>query len=157
MKPNVTAFASGALFAAGLGISGMTLPQKVIGFLDITGSWDPSLAFVMIGAIGLNLILFRFILRRVGPVFGNVFQLPTRKDIDPRLVAGAALFGAGWGLGGYCPGPGLVSLASGALPALVFVVAMTAGMLIQHFSEKVASRRASRPSEGSQPSNPQTA
>ncbi|MFN8508950.1 MAG: DUF6691 family protein, partial [Dehalococcoidia bacterium] len=73
MKPNVTAFASGALFAAGLGISGMTRPAKVIGFLDITGAWDASLAFVMIGAIGLNIILFRFILRRVGPVFGSVF------------------------------------------------------------------------------------
>ena len=148
MRPNITAFLSGALFATGLAVGGMTQPAKVINFLDITGRWDPSLAFVMIGAIGLNVVLFRFILKRVGPVFGSVFQLPTRKDIDPRLVAGAALFGAGWGLGGYCPGPGLTSLASGALPAFVFVLAMGAGMLLQNASETFPRRaRGERPPE----------
>lgn len=135
MKPQLTAFLSGLVFAAGLAVSGMTQPQKVVGFLDVAGAWDPSLAFVMIGAIGLNIVLFRFILKRTGPVFGSVFQLPNRKDIDPRLVAGAALFGVGWGLGGYCPGPGLVSLAAGGIPALVFVIAMAAGMVANHFVE----------------------
>lgn len=132
MKPNVTAFLSGALFAAGLTLGGMTQPEKVTGFLDVTGAWDPSLAFVMMGAVGLNVVLFRFVLRRTGPVFGGIFQLPSRKDVDGRLVAGAAIFGAGWGLGGYCPGPGLVSLAAGRLPALVFVLAMAAGMVAEH-------------------------
>lgn len=135
MKAGLTAFLSGAVFAAGLALSGMTQPQKVVGFLDVAGDWDPSLAFVMMGAIGLNIVLFRFILKRTGPVFGGVFQLPNRKDIDPRLVLGAALFGAGWGLGGYCPGPGLVSLAAGGLPALVFVIAMSVGMVANHFVE----------------------
>jgi uncharacterized membrane protein YedE/YeeE len=142
MKPSITAFLSGAVFAAGLAVSGMTQPQKVVGFLDVTGDWDPSLAFVMMGAIGLNIVLFRFILRRAGPVFGGIFQLPKRKDITLRLVAGAALFGAGWGLGGYCPGPGLVSLAAGRLPALVFVVAMAAGVLAQHVLLESPSRSA---------------
>jgi uncharacterized membrane protein YedE/YeeE len=132
MKSNVTAFASGALFAVGLAVSGMTQPAKVLGFLDIAGAWDPSLAFVMIGAIGLNIILFRLILRRTGPVFGAAFQIPTRRDIDPRLVIGAALFGAGWGLAGYCPGPALASLAAGRAHAFIFVIAMAAGMAAQH-------------------------
>jgi len=135
MRTGVMAFLSGAVFAAGLAVSGMTRPQKVIDFLDVAGDWDPSLAFVMMGAIGLNVVLFRFILMRAGSVFGGAFQLPTRKDIDLRLVAGAALFGIGWGLGGYCPGPGLVSLAAGRAPALVFVIAMTVGMVANHFVE----------------------
>lgn len=135
MKPNLTAFLSGALFAAGLAVGGMTQPQKVVGFLDLAGAWDPSLAFVMVGAIGVNVVLYRFIQRRKGPVFGAVFQLPSRRDIDPRLVAGAAIFGVGWGVGGYCPGPGLASLASGGVSALVFVVAMAAGMVVNHFVE----------------------
>jgi uncharacterized membrane protein YedE/YeeE len=132
MRPGITALLSGAVFAAGLGVSGMTQPQKVVDFLDIAGAWDPSLAFVMLGAIGLNIVLFRFILRRTGPVLGGIFQLPNRRDVDARLVAGAALFGAGWGLGGYCPGPGLASFAAGRPPALVFVVTMAAGMVAQH-------------------------
>ncbi len=130
MKPAATAFLSGAVFAVGLAVSGMTQPEKVVGFLDVTGAWDPSLAFVMMGAIGLNIVLFRFILRRTGPVLGGIFQLPTRKDIDARLVIGATLFGAGWGLGGYCPGPALVALGSGAGPAAIFVAAMLAGMVL---------------------------
>ncbi|APR75775.1 Hypothetical protein A7982_01121 [Minicystis rosea] len=132
MSPVVTAFLSGALFAVGLGVGGMTRPEKVIGFLDVTGTWDPSLVFVMAGAVGVNVILFRIILRRTGPVCGGRFQLPSRTDVDPRLVAGAALFGAGWGLVGYCPGPALVSLVAGGVPALVFVLAMAAGMVAEH-------------------------
>jgi uncharacterized protein len=136
MKPLLSAFAAGALFALGLGVAGMTLPSKVIGFLDITGAWDPSLAFVMIGAIATHLVLLRLILRRAGPVFGGSFQIPTRKDIDAKLVAGAALFGIGWGLGGYCPGPALASLVTLAPAVLVVVAAMAAGMVLQKLTAK---------------------
>ncbi len=127
----VTLF-SGALFGLGLALSGMTLPERVIGFLDFAGTWNPSLALVMVGAISVHLVLLRVITRRKAPLFDARFHLPTRRDIDARLVIGAALFGVGWGLGGFCPGPGLVSLAAGVFPAIVFVAAMTAGMLLEH-------------------------
>ena len=132
MRQLVVALVVGLLFGAGLGISGMTQADKVIGFLDLADGWDPSLAFVMVGGIGVHLALFRLILRRPSPVFAAQFGIPTRTDIDRRLVGGAALFGVGWAIGGYCPGPGLVSAAAGAAPALVFVAAMTGGMLLQH-------------------------
>jgi uncharacterized membrane protein YedE/YeeE len=129
MKANLALFASGLLFAAGLGISGMTDADKVIGFLNIAGEWDPSLAFVMVGAIGVHLVLFRLITRRASPLFAARFQIPTRKDLTPRLIGGAALFGAGWGLGGFCPGPALVSSTSLGSQALVFTAAMIFGMV----------------------------
>ncbi|MCB9674409.1 MAG: YeeE/YedE family protein [Alphaproteobacteria bacterium] len=110
----------------------MTQADKVIAFLDLSDAWDPSLAFVMIGAIGVHMALFRFIVRRPSPLFADAFGIPTRSDIDGRLVAGSALFGVGWALGGYCPGPGLVSSASGSTNALVFVATLTAGMLLYH-------------------------
>ena len=132
MKANLAAFGAGSLFAVGLAISGMTRPSKVVGFLDIAGAWDPSLAFVMIGAIAVHFVAHRLIRRRASPIFDAKFHLPTRKDIDLRLVLGAALFGVGWGLGGFCPGPALVTAAGGAFGALVFVGAMAAGMLIEH-------------------------
>ncbi len=132
MKRNAAAFGAGALFAVGLAVSGMTRPAKVAGFLDLAGDWDASLAFVMMGAIAVHFVAHRVILRRPAPLFEGSFHLPTRRDIDLRLVLGAALFGVGWGLGGYCPGPGLVSAASGSLGAVVFVAGMTAGMLIEH-------------------------
>lgn len=136
MTALVFAAAAGALFGVGLLISGMTQPAKVIGFLDVTGDWDPSLAFVMGGAVAVNSILFRVVRRRTGPWFDIKFHLPTRRDIDLALVAGAALFGIGWGLSGLCPGPGLVSSASGNVPALAFTGAMIVGMLIQHRSAR---------------------
>jgi uncharacterized membrane protein YedE/YeeE len=126
-----SALGAGALFGAGLVVSGMAKPAKVIGFLDVTGRWDPSLAFVMAGAVFVYMILFRVILRRGSPLLDVKFHLPTRKDLDARLIAGSALFGVGWGLAGYCPGPALVSLGAGMLPALVFVAAMTAGMWLE--------------------------
>lgn len=132
MKAKLTALGAGALFAVGLAISGMTLPSKVTGFLDVAGAWDASLAFVMMGAIAVHFVAQRLVRKRSAPLFDTKFHLPTRKDIDGRLVAGAALFGIGWGLGGYCPGPGLVSAASGAPAAIVFVVGMTIGMLAEH-------------------------
>lgn len=132
MKSNFIAALAGALFAVGLAVSGMTQPGKVVGFLDLAGAWDASLAFVMGGAVLVYAIASRLILKRGRPLFDIRFHVPTRRDLDLRLMAGAATFGVGWGLGGYCPGPGLVSMMSGAAPAIVFVVGMTLGILVQH-------------------------
>lgn len=132
MKGKLVAGLAGALFGVGLAVSGMTRPSKVVGFLDLAGSWDASLAFVMIGAIGVHLVAGRILRKRPTPRFDARWHLPTRKDIDPKLVVGAALFGVGWGLGGYCPGPGLVSGGAGSLAALVFVGGMTLGMVAEH-------------------------
>lgn len=129
----VLALLAGALFGAGLLISGMTEPAKVIGFLDVTRGWDPSLGFVMAGAVAVYAVIFRGVSRRRrAPWFDVAFHLPTRRDIDLGLVAGAAIFGIGWGLGGLCPGPGLVAAASGSSTGLLFVAAMVVGMLAQH-------------------------
>ena len=125
----LVAFGSGALFGVGLLVSGMTQPAKVIGFLDVFGAWDPSLAFVMLGAIAVHFVAYRLIRRRASPLLAEKWVLPTRRDIDFKLVAGAAVFGLGWGLAGYCPGPAVVSLASGAPGVVVFTAAMLAGML----------------------------
>ncbi len=123
-------FGSGLLFALGLGISGMTQPEKVIAFLDITGNWDPSLMCVMIGAIGINMALYRITRRRSCPVYSDQFTSPRLRKINVRLVSGAAIFGVGWGLAGYCPGPALVSLTAGTTSILVFVIPMMTGMLL---------------------------
>lgn len=123
----------GALFGAGLLVSGMTQPAKVVSFLDPIRGWDPSLAFVMAGAALVYAILFKLIrTRRDRPWLDVKFHLPTRHDLDRPLIVGAALFGIGWGLGGLCPGPGLVSAASGSVTGLAFVAAMIAGMYAQH-------------------------
>ena len=122
----------GLIFGAGLAVSGMTQADKVVNFLDLSDGWDPSLAFVMGGAIAVHLVLYRLILRRRSPLFGLRFGIPTRTDLDARLIGGSALFGVGWALGGYCPGPGLVSAPAGSTNAWIFVAAMTGGMLIQH-------------------------
>lgn len=129
MKPFVLAATAGALFAIGLTLGGMTVPAKVIGFLSVSGAWDPQLAFVMAGAIIVYASLLRIIRRRAVPLLADRFHWPTVHAIDARLVGGAAIFGIGWGLSGYCPGPALVSLAGGAASAIVFVVAMIAGMV----------------------------
>lgn len=128
MKSSLTSFAAGVLFAVGLGISGMTQPGKVTGFLDVLGVWDASLLWVMAGAVAVHFVLFRVIRRRARPLFSARFHLPTRHDIEPRLVVGAAIFGVGWGLGGFCPGPGLVAAGSGESSAVFFVLSMAAGM-----------------------------
>jgi uncharacterized membrane protein YedE/YeeE len=141
MKRNAAAFGTGALFALGLAISGMTKPAKVIGFLDISGEWDASLAFVMGGAIAVHFVAYRLIMRRSAPLFDTKFHMPTRKDIDPRLVLGAALFGVGWGLGGFCPGPGIVAAGGGSLHAIVFLVGMTLGMLVEHAVARGVARK----------------
>lgn len=123
-----TAFLCGLLFALGLGVSGMTLPQKVLAGLDFAGKWDPSLLFVMGTSAGTYFLLHRFILARPQPIFEAKFYLPTNQDIDWRLVVGAALFGIGWGMIGFCPGPAVVALLSGSSDALVFFVSMITGM-----------------------------
>lgn len=132
MRQIVSALVAGVVFGLGLAVSGMTQADKVIGFLDLADAWDPSLAFVMVGAIGVHLVLFRLILRRSSPLFAERFGIPDRTDIDARLVGGASLFGVGWAIGGYCPGPGLVSVVSGAPNALAFVLSLVGGMVLFH-------------------------
>ncbi|MBI2395816.1 MAG: YeeE/YedE family protein [Deltaproteobacteria bacterium] len=128
MKKNLVAFLCGAVFTIGLGVAGMTDPAKVHDFLDVTGRFDPSLAAVMAAAVGVGLLSFRLVLRRARPVLADRFELPTEKRLDRRLILGSVLFGAGWGLSGYCPGPALASVVTLAPGALVFVTAMLAGM-----------------------------
>lgn len=137
----LVSFASGLLFAIGLAVAGMTQPAKVVGFLDVAGDWDPSLAFVMLGAIAVYFVANRLVSKRAAPLVGSMFHLPTRRDIDPKLVVGAGLFGIGWGLAGYCPGPGLSSLGTGAVNALVFVASMSAGMLLFEAMQRLRTRR----------------
>ncbi|MEO7151676.1 MAG: DUF6691 family protein [Burkholderiaceae bacterium] len=126
----VFALLSGLLFGIGLIAGGMTQPLKVKGFLDLFGAWDPSLALVMGGAVAVGLVAFRWARGRRTAWSGAAIELPTSTTIDTRLVLGGALFGIGWGVAGYCPGPALVSAASGSLAALVFVLAMLAGMTL---------------------------
>lgn len=123
----ISALAAGLIFGFGLGLSQMVNPEKVLGFLDVGGAWDPSLAFVMIGAIAVGFFAFRFIPRASKPAFADVFQIPTRNDIDARLITGAVVFGVGWGLVGLCPGPAISSIAYGHYESLIFTAAMLAG------------------------------
>jgi uncharacterized membrane protein YedE/YeeE len=127
----MTVFASllaGLVFGLGLIVSGMADPAKVLGFLDLTGTWDPSLAFVMAGAIAVGALAFAVARKRTVSFLGAAMKLPSSRDIDGRLVIGSVVFGIGWGIAGFCPGPGLVALGMGEAKALVFVVAMLAGM-----------------------------
>jgi len=129
---NVVSFLSGVLFAIGLVVSGMTRPENVIGFLDVAGDWNPSLAFVMGGAIPVYAIAYRLACRRRAPLLAPAFDLPTRTRLDSDLVSGAAIFGIGWGLVGLCPGPAVVGAGSTLVTAIVFVAAMMLGMAIEH-------------------------
>jgi uncharacterized membrane protein YedE/YeeE len=130
MAPLVAAFAAGLLFAVGLGIGGMTQPARVIGFLDVAGRWDPTLALVMGGALAVFAPLNALIRRRRAPLLAERFEVTTRRDVDAALLLGAATFGVGWGLAGFCPGPAIVSLASGQTAPLVFAATMLAGMAL---------------------------
>ena len=120
----------GVLFGFGLIISGMSNPQKILNFLDITGNWDPSLIFVMGGAILVGLGGFYLVSKRTEAFFGGALHIPTRRDISKPLVIGGLIFGAGWGIAGFCPGPAIVALGAGHLKGLVFLLAMLAGMAI---------------------------
>jgi len=139
----IVPFLSGVVFAVGLVLGGMTQPAKVIGFLDFFGNWDPSLMLVMGGAIAVYFPVYRLFERRTIPGMVQDAKLPTSKVVDVRLLGGAAVFGVGWGLGGYCPGPGIVSLASGATRAIAFVVAMAAGMIVFRLVDGARRRRGS--------------
>lgn len=131
-----TSLLAGLLFGLGLIVSGMANPAKVLGFLDLAGSWDPSLAFVMAGAIGVGVLAFAVARRRTVSLLGEAMKLPTSNHIDRRLVGGSVLFGVGWGIAGFCPGPGLAALGMGEVKALVFVVAMLLGMGVFEWFER---------------------
>ncbi len=129
----MVAFVAGALFGLGLTVSRMIDPAKVLGFLDVAGNWDPSLALVMVGALAVMAIAYRVAGTRTGPMFAGTFRIPTRRDVDGRLVTGAIIFGIGWGLVGFCPGPAISGLALGRYEVYVFVLAMLAGMTLQRY------------------------
>ncbi|HEU4428471.1 MAG TPA: DUF6691 family protein [Myxococcota bacterium] len=129
MRVVAAALLSGLVFGAGLALAGMTNPAKVLSFLDVAGAWDPTLALVMASALAVNASAYALTRRRAKPLFAGAFALPTRSDLDARLLGGAALFGVGWALVGLCPGPALASLARGEPEVWVFVAAMAAGTL----------------------------
>lgn len=152
MKAVLMAGLAGLLFAVGLGIGGMTDPARVMGFLDVAGAWDPSLLFLMAGAVGTHAVLRRFVLRRPRPVLAPAFPKLAQTRVDRKLVGGAALFGIGWGLAGYCPGPALVSVAKGAPTVLLFVAAMLAGMgLFRGWESAMLRRKPLGPAAGGPP------
>jgi uncharacterized membrane protein YedE/YeeE len=136
MAFTLLSFLAGLTFGIGLLVSGMANPEKVLGFLDLAGLWDPSLALVMFGAIVVGAIAFRVAGSRQLTLLGREFRLPSRTDIDKRLVGGSLLFGAGWGLAGFCPGPALVAMGAGHQKAVVFAVAMIVGMALFELLEK---------------------
>ena len=121
---------SGLLFGAGVTISGMVNPMKVLNFLDISGPWDATLIFVMGAGLVVTLLGYQVIFRRSAPLFATSFRLPTSQDIDAKLLSGAALFGLGWGISGFCPGPAVASVVFGRMESMTFVIAMAAGMII---------------------------
>lgn len=141
MQQRITEFFVGLLFGIGLILAGMTDPSKVVGFLDLAGTWDPSLAFVMGGGILVGLGAFAMAKKRTTNFFGGALHLPTSTDIDKRLIGGGLLFGAGWGLAGFCPGPAIVSLGAGQPKAAVFVAAMLAGMVVFEVLERMQARK----------------
>lgn len=136
----VTSLLSGLLFGLGLLLSGMTDPARVIGFLDLAGRWNPSLAFVMAGAIAVGVVAFALAARRTRTFLGLAMQLPSNRQVDARLVGGSLVFGVGWGLAGFCPGPALVALGMGEAKALLFVVAMLVGMAVFELAERLPRR-----------------
>lgn len=128
--PLVAALLAGLIFGAGIALAGMINPDKVLNFFDLAGQWDPSLAFVMAGALAVTLIGYRLVLRQTRPLFDLRFHLPTRRDLDPALIGGAALFGIGWGIAGFCPGGAIPALGLAQPDAVLFVVAMICGIAL---------------------------
>ncbi len=129
MKENLMALLAGLLFGLGLGLSQMIDRDRVLGFLDVSGIWDPTLLFVLGGAVTVTVITFRFVLRLSQPILAARFDLPTKKDIDKPLIVGAAIFGVGWGIAGYCPGPGITALVLGIWNPILFIIAFIVGSL----------------------------
>jgi len=142
MSLNLVSFVSGLLFGVGLLLGGMADPNNVLGFLDVFGDWNPKLAFVMAGAIGAHAPFNAWIRRRGAPLLAAKLMIPSRSDLDATLVAGAALFGIGWGLSGYCPGPSLVALPTAQIGVVAFVAAFVAGSWLQQASQGFTSQRA---------------
>ena len=136
MKVALSSLFAGLLFGFGLIVSGMANPEKVLGFLDLAGLWDPSLAFVMGGAILVGLVAFTIARKRTVSFLGLSMKLPTNRTIDRRLIIGSVLFGVGWGIAGFCPGPALVALGAGEIKAIVFVASMVTGMILFEFLER---------------------
>lgn len=130
MKTNLVALLSGILFGAGLALAHMIDPNKVLNFLDVTGHWDPSLLFVMIGALSVATVAFRYILKRPAPLWSPSFQLPQKKSLDAQLLGGAAIFGVGWGMSGYCPGPSVTGLSLFSSEAAIMVLAIYLGFFV---------------------------
>ncbi len=130
----ISALLTGLVFGTGIVIAGMANPAKVLNFFDVAGTWDPSLAFVMGGALTVTAIGYRLVLRRPGPLFAARFRMPTRTDIDGRLIGGSALFGVGWGIAGFCPGGALPALGTGRLDVVLFVLAVIVGIVIARFA-----------------------
>lgn len=130
MKTNLVALFSGILFGAGLALAHMIDPNKVLNFLDVTGHWDPSLLFVMIGALSVATVAFRYILKRPAPLWSPSFQLPQKKSLDAQLLGGAAIFGVGWGMSGYCPGPSVTGLSLFSSEAAIMVLAIYLGFFV---------------------------
>lgn len=137
MKYSFASMLAGLIFGLGLIVSGMANPEKVLGFLDLAGLWDPSLAFVMAGAIIVGLIAFAVARKRTLSFLGFNMKLPTNNHVEKRVVIGSMMFGVGWGLAGFCPGPALVALGAGEMKAVVFVASMVAGMLLFEFFERL--------------------
>lgn len=152
-KQGLVALVAGVIFSFGLVLGGMTVPANVIGFLDVTGDWRPALMFVMVGAIAVHALVYRLVKGRRSPVFAERFALPTRRDLDRRLLAGAAIFGVGWGLGGYCPGPGITATMSGSGSAFVFVASMVGAMWLTSVVERArdSAQRAQRADSSAEP------
>lgn len=136
MARNIVALLSGIVFGLGLTVSHMTNPDKVLAFLDVGGAWDPSLILVMGGAVAVTFVAFRFVLKRPQPIFEKRFYIPTREAIDRKLLGGSAIFGVGWGLVGFCPGPAITSLAFGHTESFIFVGSMIAGSALAHYWPK---------------------
>ncbi len=132
MRTLLASFLIGTVFGIGLAVSQMINPAKVIGFLDFAGDWDPTLAFVMVGALAVTAPGFAMIRKRPAPILGGTFRLPSRRDVNGRLLGGAAVFGVGWGLAGFCPGPAIAALSSGQWPVAAFFAAMVGGMWLAH-------------------------
>lgn len=145
MKYVLSSFAAGLVFGIGLLLSGMANPEKVLGFLDLAGAWDPSLALVMAGAIIVGIIAFAIARQRDTSFLGFDMRLPTRNDISTRLIVGSLIFGAGWGLAGFCPGPGIVALGAGEPKGVVYVISMVAGMVLFQMVERRRQENRSAP------------
>lgn len=139
---HLIAYAVGVIFGVGISISGMANPAKVLNFFDFAGSWDPSLAFVMGGALAVTAIGYVFILKRPAPSFAEKFHLPTKRDLDARLIGGSAVFGVGWGIAGFCPGGALPALGTGRIEVFAFVAALIAGIVAAKFMQSLGAPKA---------------